>query len=200
MKILFVGVSGIFGQVVVVILGVYYELICVGWYGGDVQVDFIDDVSVQVMFDQVGMLDVVVVMIGCLYFGLLVDMCVDQFNLGLQDKLFGQVWLVLVVQCYLWVGGLIMLISGIVSVQLICDGVNVIVVNVVLEGFVCGVVCELLLCGLCINVVSLNVLVELMDNYGVYFFGFELVIVQCVLLVYQCSVEGVQSGQVFIVW
>lgn len=125
-------------------------------------------------------------------------MIVVDFNVGLQDKLFGQVCLVLVGQYYLNDGGLIMFMIGIVGQELIVQGVNVMVVNVGVEGFVWVVVCELL-CSFCINVVSLIVLIEFMGVYGLFFFGFELIMVVCVVLVYCCSVEGVQSGWVYCV-
>lgn len=41
-----------------------------------------------------------------------------------------------------------------------------------------------LLCGLCINVISLIVLIELLVDYGDFMFGMEVVLVVWVVFVY----------------
>lgn len=200
MKILLVGASGTLGQAVASTLGVHHQLIRAGRHGGDVQVDLTDDASVQALFEQVGTVDAVVAATGRLHFGPLADMQPAQFNLGLQDKLLGQVRLALAAQHHLSVGGSITLTSGIVGAQPIRDGANATAVNAALEGFVRAAACDLLPRGLRINVVSPNVLAESMDDYGAYFPGFEPVTAHRASLAYQRSVEGVQSGQVFTVW
>ena len=200
MKILVVGASGTLGQAVASTLGTHHELIRAGRHSGDVQVDLTDDASVQALFAQTGPLDAVVATTGRLHFGPLADMTPAQFNLGLQDKLLGQVRLTLAAQHHLRNGGSITLTSGIVSAQPIRDGVNATAVNAALEGFVRAAAFDLLPRGLRINVVSPNVLVESMDDYGAYFPGFEPMTAQRAALAYQRSVEGVQSGQVITAW
>jgi len=200
MKILLVGASGTLGQAVAATLGTHHQLIRAGRHGGDVQVDLTDDASVQALFAQVGTVDAVVATTGKLHFGPLGTMTPAQFNVGLQDKLLGQVRLALAAQHHLTAGGSITLTSGIVSAQPIRDGANATAVNAALEGFARGAACELLPRGLRINVVSPNVLVESLADYGAYFPGFEAVTAQRASLAYQRSVEGVQSGQVFNVW
>lgn len=111
----------------------------------------------------------------------------------------GQVNLVLFGCEYVNDGGFFIFISGVFVEQLICFGSLVSMVNCVVEGFVCGVVLELL-CGLCINVVSLIVVSEVLFGYVFYFCGFKLVLVVDVVLGYVCSVEGVQIGQVYCIW
>jgi len=200
MKILLVGASGTLGQAVAATLGTHHQLIRAGRHGGDAQVDLTDDASVQGLFARIGPVDAVIATTGRLHFGPLADMSPTQFNLGLQDKLLGQVRLALVAQHHLNNGGSITLTSGIVGAQPIRDGANATAVNAALEGFVRGAACELLPRGLRINAVSPNVLVESLDDYGAYFPGFEAVTAQRASLAYQRSVEGVQSGQVFNVW
>ncbi|MGH8037475.1 MAG: short chain dehydrogenase [Stenotrophomonas sp.] len=200
MKILLVGASGTLGQAVAATLGAHHQIVRAGRHGGDVQVDLTDDASVHALFEQVGTVDAVVATTGRLHFGPLADMQPAQFNLGLQDKLLGQVRLALAAQHHLSVRGSITLTSGIVSAQPIRDGANATAVNAALEGFVRAAACDLLPRGLRINVVSPNVLVESMDDYGAYFPGFEPVTAHRASLAYQRSVEGVQSGQVIAVW
>jgi NAD(P)-dependent dehydrogenase (short-subunit alcohol dehydrogenase family) len=200
MKILLVGASGTLGQAVAATLGAHHQIVRAGRHGGDVQVDLTDDASVRALFEQVGTVDAVVATTGRLHFGPLTDMQPAQFNLGLQDKLLGQVRLALAAQHHLSVGGSITLTSGIVSAQPIRDGANATAVNAALEGFVRAAACDLLPRGLRINVVSPNVLVESMDDYGAYFPGFEPVTAHRASSAYQRSVEGGQSGQVITVW
>ena len=200
MKVVVIGASGTVGKSVVEELGKRHEIVTVGAGSGQYRADFTDLAQVRAAFEQIGKVDAVVVAAGSLHFGPLADMSPTQFNLGLQDKLLGQVRLALVAQHHLNNGGSITLTSGIVGAQPIRDGANATAVNAALEGFVRGAACELLPRGLRINVVSPNVLVESLDDYGAYFPGFEAVTAQRASLAYQRSVEGVQSGQVFNVW
>ncbi|KAG1531938.1 hypothetical protein G6F50_016437 [Rhizopus delemar] len=124
----------------------------------------------------------------------------EQFNIGLQDKLLGQVRLALAAQHHLNAGGSITLTSGIVSAQPIRDGANATSVNAALEGFVRAAALELLPRGLRINVVSPNVLIESMAAYVPYFPGFEAVSAQRTALAFQRAVEGIQSGETITVW
>ncbi|MCV4785405.1 short chain dehydrogenase, partial [Escherichia coli] len=78
-----------------------------------------------------------------LHFGPLSTMTDSQFNLGLQDKLLGQIRLALVGQHFLRDGGSITLVSGIVAQEPIAQGVNATTVNAGLEGFVRAAACEL---------------------------------------------------------
>jgi NAD(P)-dependent dehydrogenase (short-subunit alcohol dehydrogenase family) len=162
-------------------------------------VDLTDDASVAELFARTGPVDAVISTAGKLHFGPLQQMTPAQFNLGLQDKLLGQVRLALAAQHHLNAGGSITLTSGIVSAQPIRDGVNATSVNAALEGFVRRAL-ELLPRGLRINVVSPNVLIESMAAYGPYFPGFEAVSAQRAALAFQRAVEGIQSGETITVW
>ena len=200
MKIVLIGASGTIGKAVAAQLSPRHELIEVGSRSGAQQADMGDIAQVRALFKRIGKVDAVIVAAGKLHFGPLGSMTPAQFNVGLQDKLLGQVRLALAAQHHLTAGGSITLTSGIVSAQPIRDGANATAVNAALEGFARGAACELLPRGLRINVVSPNVLVESLADYGAYFPGFEAVTAQRASLAYQRSVEGVQSGQVFNVW
>lgn len=200
MKILLVGASGTLGQAVARQLGQQHQILAAGRSSGELRVDLTDDASVAELFSRTGPVDAVISTAGKLHFGPLQDMTPEQFNLGLQDKLLGQVRLALVAQHHLNAGGSITLTSGIVSAQPIRDGVNATSVNAALEGFVRAAALELLPRGLRINVVSPNVLIESMAAYGPYFPGFEAVSAQRAALAFQRAVEGIQSGETITVW
>ncbi|HEL4234442.1 TPA: short chain dehydrogenase [Stenotrophomonas maltophilia] len=200
MKILLVGASGTLGQAVARQLGQQHQILAAGRDSGELRVDLTDDASVAELFARTGPVDAVISTAGKLHFGPLQDMTPEQFNIGLQDKLLGQVRLALTAQHHLSAGGSITLTSGIVSAQPIRDGANATSVNAALEGFVRAAALELLPRGLRINVVSPNVLIESMAAYGPYFPGFEAVSAQRAALAFQRAVEGIQSGETITVW
>ncbi|KAF1055233.1 MAG: putative NAD-dependent oxidoreductase [Stenotrophomonas maltophilia] len=200
MKILLIGASGTLGQAVSQHLGQQHEILAAGRSSGALRVDLTREDSVRALFAQTGPVDAVISTAGQLKFGPLQQMSAEQFNIGLQDKLLGQVWLALVAQHHLNAGGSITLTSGIVSAQPIRDGANATAVNAALEGFVRAAALELLPRGLRINVVSPNVLVESLASYAPYFPGFEAVPAQRAALAYQRAVEGIQSGDTLTVW
>ena len=177
----------------------HHQLIKAGDRRGEVLVDLTDGASVHAMFERIGKVDAIISATGKLHFGPLAEMSAEQFRIGLNDKLMGQVELTLIGQHYLNEGGSITLTSGIVSEQPIRFGSNASAVNSALEGFVRGAAVELDR-GRRINVVSPNVLRESWDQYQDFFPGFEAVPAARAALAYVRSVEGVQTGQTLRVW
>ncbi len=114
MKIVVIGASGTLGRAVVAELqqGGAHEIIRVGRTRGDHQVDITDADSVAALFDKLGCVDAIVSTAGNLFFGPLTQMRAVDFNLGLQDKLLGQVRLALAGQHHLNDGGSITLTTG----------------------------------------------------------------------------------------
>ena len=104
--------------------------------------DITSQESVEALFAQTGEVDAIVSTTGNLHFGPLSTMTDSQFNLGLQDKLLGQIRLALVGQHFLRDGGSITLVSGIAAQEPIAQGVNATTVNAGLEGFVRAASCR----------------------------------------------------------
>ena len=200
MKILVIGASGTVGRAVVEELSQQgtHEVIRAGRTSGDVQVDLTSDESVTALFNKTGKVDAIVAATGNLFFGPLSEMTTQDFSVGLQDKLLGQVRLALIGQHSLNAGGSITLTSGIVGHEPIAQGVNATAVNAGLEGFVKAAACELAK-GQRINIVSPTMLTESEAAYGPFFPGFESVPAARVALAYRRSIEGVQTGRVFTV-
>jgi NAD(P)-dependent dehydrogenase (short-subunit alcohol dehydrogenase family) len=199
MKVILIGASGAIGSAVSEQLAVRHEVVKVGKSSGEYQVDIADIGSVRKLFEQVGKADAVVVAAGNLHFGPLAEMTPEQFNIGLQHKLMGQVNVALAAQHYLNDGGSITLTSGILTDEPIRYGVNATAVNSAVDGFVRAAAIELPR-GLRINAVSPSVLQESMALYGPYFHGFEPVPASRVALAYVKSVDGLQTGSVYRVW
>jgi enoyl-[acyl-carrier-protein] reductase (NADH) len=141
----------------------------------------------------------VVVAAGKLAFAPLAEFMPEQFRVGLDSKLMGQVNVAQVAQDFLNDGGSITLTSGIVADQPIRNGASASMVNSAVEGYARGAAIELPR-GLRINVVSPTLLTESLDSYGPYFRGFETAPASRVALAYSRSVEGAQTGQVYKVW
>jgi NAD(P)-dependent dehydrogenase (short-subunit alcohol dehydrogenase family) len=199
MKVIVIGATGTIGRAVTEQLATRHEVIRVGKTGGQYQVDIADIGSVHKLFDKTGKADAVVVAAGDLHFGPLAEITPEQFNIGLQHKLMGQVNVALAAQRYLNDGGSITLTSGIVGDEPIRFGVNATTVNSAVEGFVRAAAIELPR-GLRINVVNPSVLQESMDAYGPYFHGFEPVPASRVAQAYVKSVDGLQTGRIYRVW
>ncbi|MBN3809719.1 short chain dehydrogenase [Paraburkholderia sp. Ac-20347] len=199
MKILLVGASGAVGGAIAQTLGETHTIVPVGRTSGAYRTDLTDDASVTALFREVGTVDAIVSATGHVHFGPLADMSAAQFDIGLQDKLLGQVRLALIGQHYLSDGGSITLTSGIIAEEPIAQGANATAVNCAIEGFVCAAATELR-GNRRINVVSPTVLTESLERFAGFFPGFESVPAQRVALAYQRSVEGVQTGRVYRVW
>jgi NAD(P)-dependent dehydrogenase (short-subunit alcohol dehydrogenase family) len=196
MKILLIGAGGAIGQTVIGALGARHELITAGRSSGQQLVDLSKPDSVAALLERVGKVDAIVSAAGNVHFGPLSEMTAQQFQIGLQDKLLGQVQLALVGQHYLNDGGSITLTAGVLSIEPVRQGANATAVNAAIEGFVAAAAIELPR-GLRINAVSAGLLTESVPVYGDFFPGAESVPGARVGLAYQRSVEGAQTGKVF---
>lgn len=199
MKVVVVGGPGTIGRAVVERLQPRHELISVGHTRGDMQVDITDQRSVEAMFRQIGQVDAIISVAGIAHFGSVTETSPEQFNLGLQNKLLGQVRLALVGQNYLSDGGSITLTSGILSHEPIRLGSNLSAVNAAIDSFVLAAAVELPR-GLRINAVSPTIVTESEAAYGPFFPGFESVPAATVAQAFIRSVEGPQTGRVYRVW
>ena len=195
-QIVVIGATGTLGQAVAAELKARHEVIEVGASRGAHRVDSTDPASIERLFNEIGKVDGVVTATGKVHFGPLPDMTVEQFWVGLRDKLMGQINVVLVAQKYVNDGGSFTLTSGILADEPIALGASATTVNLALEGFVRGAAIELPR-GIRINVVSPTVLTEAMESYAPFFRGFEPVTAQKAAQAYLRSVEGAQTGRVY---
>src|SRR3954452_19965164 len=100
MRVLIVGASGTVGQAAVKELSRRHDIVKAGRSGGDVTVDLTSQESVRAMFAKVGKVDAVVSCAGHVHFGPVASMTPEQFRKGLDDKLMGQIHLVLLGQSH----------------------------------------------------------------------------------------------------
>lgn len=195
MRILIVGANGAIGKAVAAELSQRHEIISAGRSSGDIRVDIADLATIRAMYDRAGKVDAVACAAGNVHFGPLPEMTPEQFDVGLRDKLMGQVNLVLAGSRSVNHGGSFTLISGVLAQDPIRFGASASMVNGAIESFVRAAAVELT--DHRINAVSPTVLQESMDSYGPYFRGFDAVPAKRVGLAYARSVEGAQTGQVY---
>lgn len=195
MRILIVGANGEIGRAVTSELSERHEIITAGRSSGEIRVDITDLARIRAMYDRAGRLDAVACAAGNVHFGPLAEMTPEQFDIGLRDKLMGQVNLVLAGRDFVKAGGSFTLISGVLAQDPILLGASASMVNGAIESFVRAAAVEL--AEHRINAVSPTVLEESMGSYGPYFRGFEAVPVKRVALAYAKSIEGAQTGQVY---
>jgi NAD(P)-dependent dehydrogenase (short-subunit alcohol dehydrogenase family) len=196
MKIVIVGASGTVGSAVSELLAQDHQVIRVGHSSGDATVDMRDPASIKALFAKVDQFDALVVASGSVAFNGLTEMTDEQWQVGVESKLMGQINLTRAAIPYLNDKGSITLISGILSEEPINWGVSASTVNGAIDHFVKAAACELPR-SLRINVVSPTVLEESMDKYADFFPGFVPVPAAKVAQAYKKSVLGIQTGQVF---
>jgi NAD(P)-dependent dehydrogenase (short-subunit alcohol dehydrogenase family) len=196
MKIVVVGATGTIGKFVVAALQERHEIVKVGKTGGDHQVDVTDSNSIRALFKKIGRFDALVSTTGKVHFGDFAAMTEKEMQIGLQNKLMGQVNLVLIGRDHINDNGSFTLTSGLLNHDPIRFGAAASLVNGALDAFVVGAAIEMPR-GLRINAVSPGVLVESLPVFGDYFRGFEAVPGKRVANAYVKSVESLQTGKVY---
>lgn len=196
MKIILVGASGTIGQAIDRELRERHDIVRVGRNSGELQVNIADPASIRRLFEQTGPFDALISAAGNAHFGALEELSAKEFAVGLDDKLMGQVNLVLIGREFANDGASFTLTSGVLSEDPIRYGAAVSTVNAALDGFVRAAAIELPR-GLRINGVSPTILEESLPAYGPFFRGFKAVPAATVALAYAKSAEGRQTGQVY---
>jgi len=195
MKIIVVGASGTIGKAVVAALSGDHEIIKVGSKSGDAQVDIKDSGSIRKLFEKVGKFDALISTVGKAHFGEFAKVTEAEVQIGIKDKLMGQVNLVLIGRDYANDGASFTLTTGVLNDDPIRYGACASLVNGALDAFVKAAAIELPR-GLRINSISPGVLEESLGSYGPYFKGHEAVPAKRVANAYVKSVEGLLTGEV----
>jgi NAD(P)-dependent dehydrogenase (short-subunit alcohol dehydrogenase family) len=195
MKIVVIGATGTVGKAAVAALKDRHEIVAVGSKSGTHQVDIADSGSIKRLFDKIGRFDALVSTAGKVHFGPFDKLTEKEVEIGLANKLMGQVNMVLIGRDYLADGGSFTLTSGVLTHDPIRYGACASLVNGALEAFVRAAAIEMTR-GLRINIVSPGVLIDSLPHYGDYFRGHEAVPNDRVGRAYLKSVEGLLTGQV----
>lgn len=196
MKIIVIGATGTIGTAVVQELSLRHEVVSVGKSHGDFSCDITQEKSLHALFQHVGPFDALVSTVGKVHFAPFKEMTASLYEIGLRDKLMGQVNLVLIGRQYIKTGGSFTLTSGILAHDPIRAGSSASMVNGAIESFVQAAAIEMAQ-GMRINAVSPSIITESLDAYGPYFYGFESTPARRAAVAYSKSVEGLQTGQIY---
>jgi NAD(P)-dependent dehydrogenase (short-subunit alcohol dehydrogenase family) len=196
MKIIVIGGTGLIGKAVIEELKSRHEVLCIGHSSGEYTVNIEDMNSIKSLYQKIGTVDAVVMTTGRVSFIGLSKMTANDFQVGLNSKLMGQVNCVLAGLEYMNNSGSFTLTSGILNHDPIATGASAAMVNGAIDGFVTSAAIEMPR-GIRINAVSPTVVTEALSKYGSYFRGYEPVPVQRVAHAYSKSIEGLQTGQIY---
>ncbi len=143
MRVLVVGASGTIGRAIVAELGPRHEVVTAGRSSGELQTDITDSAAIRTMFEKAGSVDALVSATGKVKFAPFEDMEAEDYEIGLKDKLMGQVNLVLIGRDYLSDGGSFTLTSGVLDSDPIRQGTSASMVNGAINAFVAAAAIEM---------------------------------------------------------
>lgn len=196
MKIVVIGARGTVGRAVCEELGQRHQIVTAGLTRGEHRIDLGNRDSIVSCFEAIGPFDALVSAAGNVAFKPLTGMTDADYRIGLENKLLGQVNLVLLGLKHITDGGSFTLTSGISDVQPIAQGSSASMVNGALSAWVMAAAPEMPR-GIRLNLVAATVLQESVDQYGSYFAGHNPVSSRLVGLAYAKSVEGIETGKTY---
>jgi NAD(P)-dependent dehydrogenase (short-subunit alcohol dehydrogenase family) len=153
MKILLIGANGEIGKILHPELAKNHEIISAGRNSGDFKIDLSDTDSIEKLFKEIKNIDACICVAGDCYTGDLLSLDEEKLNIGIKNKLLGQVNLVLIGQKYLNDNGSFTLTSGKMADKPVKNNIGKAIVNGGIHSFVLAASLELQR-GMRINVVS----------------------------------------------
>jgi NAD(P)-dependent dehydrogenase (short-subunit alcohol dehydrogenase family) len=199
MRILLVGATGTLGRSVHEVLRERgHDVITASRKASEVSVDMTDPESIRAMYEWAGRVDAVAVTAGSVPWKPFGDLGSQEVRDALIGKAFSQVELVRQGSTHVTEEASFTLITGVLARDPIPTGAMATLANGAIEAFVRAAAIELPHRQR-INAVSPTVFTESMDAYADLFRGFEPVPVRRAARAYVRSIEGQQTGQVYLV-
>ena len=195
MKILLVGGNGTIGKKVAAHLNEKHEVVIAGRKNADVQVDIKDKESILRMFEQVPMIDAVVCTAGEAKWDNFNDLTEEDFYIGIQSKMMGQVNLVRIGKDFINSGGSFTLTTGILGEDPVARTTSAALVNGALHSFIKAASLEIEN-DIRINVVAPGLVEDAYEKYKDYFPGHNPIPMKKVVNGYVRSVKGKGNGEV----
>lgn len=165
MRVCVVGGTGTLGSAVSDVLSDRHEVVRVGHTSGEHRVDIGSKESIEALYGAVGAVDAVASAAGLAAFGELDALSDDDFRLGLENKLMGQIDLVRVGLEHVNDGGSFTLVSGILGREPTPGSAAVSPANAGVEAFARAAALEMPR-GLRVNVVSPPWVAETLEELG----------------------------------
>lgn len=194
MRVIVVGATGTIGSAVVAALSTRYDVVEVGHKGGAIRVDLASPDSITQLFRTIGAFDALVSTAGVAKFASFDALQDADYQVGLSNKLMGQVNLVRIGRQFINDRGSFTLTSGVLSQEPMKGSASISMVNAGIEGFVRAAALELPR-GIRVNVVSPPWVTEtLIARKMDPSLGMPAA---TVAQAYLASVEGTATGQTF---
>jgi len=193
MKVIVIGATGTIGRAIVHAIGNRHEVIPVSHSKSAIKVDIADRASITKIFETTGRVDAVICAAGLAKFGPMTSLSDEDFALGLNSKLMGQVNLVRSGTEHINDNGSITLTSGILSRRPMKGSSAISLVNSALEGFGRAAALEMPR-GVRINIVSPNWVIDTLKAFNMDpSIGTP---VEVVAQAYVRALEGTMNGEV----
>lgn len=185
------------GQHLVQQLKTEHEIITAGSRSGDILVNITNVQSIENMYQQAGSFDALVCTAGPTYVGPWDSLNDEQFRIGVNGKMMGQINLVLIGQHYINPKGSFTLITGALTHTPQRNFANASAANGAVEGFVRGAAIELEN-NIRINAVAPGV-IENSPQYFPYFPGEVPTTMKALEYAFQKSIFGPSTGEIIAV-
>ncbi|KJK50598.1 short-chain dehydrogenase [Lentzea aerocolonigenes] len=171
-----------------------HDVVTVSRTGGDLQYDITDPAQVAEMFQTVGQVDAVASAAGHVPYKPVAELTADDYQAAFTGKVLSQV--MLVKEGLTHVTGSFTLITGVLAREPIVTGAAASLANGAVEAFVKAAAIEI--APQRINAISPTVFTESLDVYGDFFPGMKPVPLADVVQAYVRSIEGRQTGQIYV--
>lgn len=197
MDILLIGSTGILGtRLLETLRGRGHDVVGVARHGGDLRYDVSDPEQVRAMYGAVGDLDAVVSTAGDVVYKPFAELDDTHYTASFTGKVLSQINLVRLGSPRVRDRGSFTLITGVLARVPILTGAAAAMANGALESFVRAAAIEV--APQRVNAVSPTVFTESLEQYGSFFPGMAPVDLDTVAQAYVRSVEGAQTGQVYL--
>jgi NAD(P)-dependent dehydrogenase (short-subunit alcohol dehydrogenase family) len=197
MKIVLIGAGGTLGAAVhKTLAGRGHEIVTVGRSRGDLRHDIADPAQVAEMYERVGHVDAVVSAAGDTPWKPITELTAADYEAAFRGKVLSQVELVRQGIGRVAERGSFTLITGVLAREPVPTGSTASMANGAVEAFVRAAAIEI--APRRVNAVSPTVFTESLADYGDFFPGMEPVDLARVTQAYVRSVEGAQTGQVYV--
>lgn len=196
MKVLIIGGNGLIGSYIVSHLSTKYQVLIGGRSGGDINIDIRSNESVGNAFKSIPDLHHVINVAGEAKWDSFDSLSDEDFRIGLESKLMGQVRISRWAAETLPPGGSITLSTGILADHPVPMTTSAAMVNGGIHSFVKAAALELK-DKVRINAVSVGLVQPAYDKYKDYFLGHIPVSMDKVIKCYDDAIHGKQTGQIF---
>lgn len=197
MRVIVVGATGKIGGAVVKLLKKKeLDVIPVSINNSDINVDISSINSIHKMYKHIGKFDALIATTGAVRFKHLNEITSEDYLFGLQQKLMGQVNLVIEGLKHINDNGSFTLTSGILNQEPITLGTSAAMVNSALEGFATSA-CNEMTNGRRINIVSPTVITEALETYEPFFKGYIPVDAKTAAMAYYKSISSLHNGRIY---